>query len=264
MGSVVEKRIVHIEIASNMYLISIEQLDDEDAIHTIKRRIANQNSYLIVGKEKALLFDLALDVEGLYEYAKNLAKKDVMTVLSHGHFDHIFGLHFLKEVWMHKADEFLLKNGMPKFGGLPVVPCPILHFLNDKDEIELGERCVKVLYVPGHSPGSIVLLDKKTHILLSGDTVSRRVLMGASGKFDKDRFCESLEKLQQEEIDVIYSAHDEFPITQKHIDVMLGVLQGKFPVLQGKFYLSGIGFIPSYKYKKMEYIIFDEGESNEY
>lgn len=42
MGSVVEKRIVHIEIASNMYLISIEQLDDEDAIHTIKRRIANQ------------------------------------------------------------------------------------------------------------------------------------------------------------------------------------------------------------------------------
>lgn len=250
------KRIVHSEIASNLYLLSLEQLEQDSMM---KQRITSQNSYLIVGKERALLFDLTLDTEGLYEYAKKLSQKEVMTVLSHGHFDHIFGLCFLKEVWMHKNDEFLIRKGMPIFGGLPVSPCPILHFLDDRDVIELGERYIEVIHVPGHSPGSIVLLDKNTQILLSGDTVARRVLLGATGRFDKKELCNSLEKLQQEKFDVIYSAHDAISMSKKQLDVMLGVLKKQLPVLCEKFFLAGIGIVPSYRYKdEFECIIFNK------
>ena len=44
--------------------------------------------------------------------------------------------------------------------------------LNDGDMLDLGDRCLRVVHLPGHSPGSIALLDVGSdRSLFSGDVV---------------------------------------------------------------------------------------------
>ena len=53
--------------------------------------------------------------------------------------------------------------------------------LNDGDLIDLGDRCLRVIHLPGHSPGSIALLDVGSdRCLFSGD-----VVYDSGRKFDK-------------------------------------------------------------------------------
>lgn len=47
----------------------------------------------------------------------------------------------------------------------------ISTFLNDGDIVEIGEGKLKVLEVPGHSPGGIALYCEEDHFLLSGDSL---------------------------------------------------------------------------------------------
>ncbi|MGT2465803.1 MBL fold metallo-hydrolase [Mesorhizobium atlanticum] len=43
--------------------------------------------------------------------------------------------------------------------------------MEDGDVVDLGDRAFEVIHVPGHSPGSIMLYDRRDQILFSGDTV---------------------------------------------------------------------------------------------
>ena len=40
---------------------------------------------------------------------------------------------------------------------------------NDGDIIDLGGRRLEVIHIPGHSPGSIALLDRDNRVLFTGD-----------------------------------------------------------------------------------------------
>ena len=244
----ISENIFHAQIAKDTYLISSAALGPTEDGKSLAPGTATGNSYLIVGEEKALLFDLAVGEPGVYAYAENLAQKEVMTVLSHGHFDHVYHLNTLKEAWLHKADEFLLREGMPVIQAPPVKDCPPLHYLAEEDWISLGNRSLKVLHIPGHTPGSILLLDEKTGILFSGDTGARRLLLGVSGKVDLKEFCGRLEALKTMEFDVMYSAHDRCALPKKHIDLMLGVLRGTTPARYVEQDLPGIGTFSNQKY----------------
>ena len=48
-------------------------------------------SYLIIGEEKALLFDTAYGMGNLREFVEGITQKPVIVVNSHGHFDHTGG-----------------------------------------------------------------------------------------------------------------------------------------------------------------------------
>ena len=71
-------------------------------------------------------------------------------VLTHGHFDHVGGAwaHDGAAVMIHEADLPYVDHFFPDRG-------PIDRFVNEGDEIVPG---LMVLHVPGHSPGSVVLL----------------------------------------------------------------------------------------------------------
>ena len=244
----ISKNIFHTEIAKNTYLISTITVGPAGPGKSLEPGTPTPNSYLVVGDEKAVLFDLGMDEPGLYEYAQHLAQKEVMAVLSHGHFDHIFNLNTLQEAWIHKADAFLLREGMPILNAPPVNPCPTLHYLKHGDVIELGNRNLKVIHIPGHTPGSILLLDPATKILLSGDTGARRLLLGVSCEVNIQDLCEKLELLKQEDFEVMYSAHDRCALPKAHIDLMLGVLRDEIETSHVKADLPGIGTYINKKY----------------
>ena len=206
--------IVHREIAKDFW-----QLSSDTFPLSVEPGPASRNAYLVCGSQRALLFDLSLEEEGLFAYASRLAGLPVQLVLSHAHVDHIYHLSDQPEVWLHSDDVGLLRRG--SIFQKPVRPCPRLHFLRDSETIDLGNRELTVFHIPGHTDGSILLWDAKTGTLLSGDTVARRLLYGLHSFVPFPDFCRSIEKLKHLPIRKIYSAHDRCALPPEHISFMI-------------------------------------------
>ena len=56
----------------------------------------------------------------------------------------------------------------------------LILVMKDGDIIEIGERRLTVLHVPGHSPGGIALYDEQDHFVISGDSL----FQGSIGRTD--------------------------------------------------------------------------------
>lgn len=240
------ENLFHVCIGDGIYLIST----DQQGKSTLPGP-ATANSYLVVGNEKAMLFDLAVDDPALKEYAQNLADKPVTLTLSHGHYDHIYHLEQHLDAWLHEKDAPLLQGG--GVGLRKVKPCPNLHFLAEGDVIDLGDRKLDVIHIPGHTPGSILLLDRTSRILLSGDTGARRLLYGVTGHTPLDAFCADLKRLKEYEFDVMYSAHDRCALPKTHIDTMLDVIENQFREKSQQVTLEGVG----------NFLLYRSGEEKE-
>lgn len=101
---------------------------------------------------------------------------------THLHFDHLFGVNFVASQFglklkCHKDDEFLLEN-IPQqlmmfgFGSAINDFTPeIGTYLTESDTISFGNQKLKILHVPGHSPGSLVFYNEKAGCLFSGDVL---------------------------------------------------------------------------------------------
>jgi len=63
--------------------------------------------YLIVGKEKALLYDTCYGVAPLDPVVRTITNLPYEVVLSHGHIDHVNGAYQFPETWLHPADREL-------------------------------------------------------------------------------------------------------------------------------------------------------------
>ena len=59
--------------------------------------------YLVVGNERALLFDTAFGIGSLPGAIRKITDKPVTVVLSHGHTDHANGAYQFDEAWLHKV-----------------------------------------------------------------------------------------------------------------------------------------------------------------
>jgi Zn-dependent hydrolases, including glyoxylases len=118
---------------------------------------------------------------------------------THLHFDHIFGINMLASQFgltleCHRDDEFLLEN-IPeqlKLFGFPNTNVnykpEIGTYLNEGDVVTFGNQTLKLLHVPGHSPGSIVFYSETDRCMVSGDvlfhsSIGRTDLVG--GNYDE-------------------------------------------------------------------------------
>jgi hydroxyacylglutathione hydrolase len=117
---------------------------------------------------------------------------------THGHLDHIAASREVKEtlgaasgpkIALHKADEPLyqaLKKQGLMFQLQYDDPLPVDHFLEDEENIQIGDLKLSVIHNPGHSPGSISFRlheDSKLGVLetvLTGDTL----FQGSVGRTD--------------------------------------------------------------------------------
>ncbi|WP_412060604.1 MBL fold metallo-hydrolase [Rubrivirga sp. IMCC45206] len=113
-------------------------------------------------------------------------------LLTHGHLDHVFGCaHFQHRFpdaahggWqMHPADGPLLDNAVVQgemFGVRVDAPPPAAHDLAAGDEIALGDAVLRVLHVPGHSPGSVAFYSEADGLVIAGDAL----FQGSIGRTD--------------------------------------------------------------------------------
>jgi hydroxyacylglutathione hydrolase len=118
--------------------------------------------------------------------SKNL--KPVKLINTHCHFDHIFGIERCREKynleWEAHFNDFFLVEGAESqaamFGfSIPPVATPEKK-LDENQTVCFGNSCLKVIHVPGHSPGSICFYEEKSQILLTGDVL----FYGSIGRTD--------------------------------------------------------------------------------
>jgi glyoxylase-like metal-dependent hydrolase (beta-lactamase superfamily II) len=82
--------------------------------------------------------------------------------------------------------------------------------LAEGDDIDLGDRALRVLHLPGHSPGSIALWDEGAGALFTGDVIydNGMLLDELEGSSVAD-YRSSLERLLSLPVEVVYSGHGE-------------------------------------------------------
>lgn len=140
---------------------------------------------------------------------------------------------------MHPADEPLIRSGMLDLP--PVDPCPNIHPLQDGDILDLGDRSLEVINIPGHTDGSILLLDHRSRVLFSGDTCARRLLYGVWSSVSLNDFCNSLRRLYERDFDVIYSAHDRCALPKAYILHMIDMIRNELPHTTKSWFHPAIG-----------------------
>ncbi len=165
--------------------------------------------FLIVGNNRALLFDAGVEKAPVMELIRRITKLPVELCLSHSDHDHTANAGLFDSLYIHEAEiERYEKNGRPK--GQELKP------LREGFCFELGGRGLTVLHCPGHTPGSIALLDSKEGLIFPGDTLSHAsVFMFGDGRED-EAYLKTLERLEglyeEGDFGIIYPCHGECPL----------------------------------------------------
>jgi glyoxylase-like metal-dependent hydrolase (beta-lactamase superfamily II) len=158
------------------------------------------NTYLLSDKEgNCIIIDPACcspeEQAALKRHIEQNKLKPLWLINTHGHFDHVIGNAFVYNTWKptvaaHLDDLFLIRNAyrQGEVFGYPVPPPPAPDkFFEAGDELTMGDIKIKILHIPGHSPGSIVLhlpAEKQVFVgdVLFNGSIGRSDLPG--GDFD--------------------------------------------------------------------------------
>jgi glyoxylase-like metal-dependent hydrolase (beta-lactamase superfamily II) len=83
-------------------------------------------------------------------------------------------------------------------------PTEATGFVDEGDVIDLGDRSFVVLHTPGHTAGSICLLDDANGTIFSGDAIYVDARLGWE---DPEAFATSLIRLRDLDVRVVHSGH---------------------------------------------------------
>ena len=144
---------------------------------------------------------------------------------THADFDHIGGNAEFESFYMHPAEEENLRSTGSTGKIIPVV---------DGDILDLGGRKLKIIHIPGHTPGSIAVLDIDARVLISGDPIQEdgEVYMFGPQR-SMELYVKGLEHLMEHlgEFDEIWTAHVKMPLST---DIVRVLRDGALDVLAGK------------------------------
>ena len=203
-------------------------------------------SYLLTGEDSALLLDTGNGSGDLKAAVDGLTALPLRLVNSHADPDHLGCNGQFGPAYLHPAEFALYEQKMPGLAHLPLLDGAVL---------DLGGRKLRVLLIPGHTPGSIALLDETRRMLFSGDSVSASPIFMFGDRRSLAAFLSSMERLEGS-FDAVYPAHGPMPLEPSQIGrlkaccaaCMEGRVEGKeppFPVPAKVYELDGASFLLS-------------------
>ena len=172
------------------------------------------NTYIVTCEEtgETAVVDPSLPEEILVEKFEGKNVKYIL--LTHGHYDHIGGVNFVKEktgakVVIHKEEEEMLCDKNKNYGtdSAPIIADILVE---DGTELMLGNSKITVLHTPGHTKGGVCYIFPDDRVMFSGDTLFR-LTAGRTDLYGGDARTElmSLSKIAELEGDYqVYPGHD--------------------------------------------------------
>ena len=182
--------------------------------------------FLLTGTKRALLVDSGRSVRTERDIAAALTDLPLSLLNTHADMDHVGSNEQFEAFYMHPAEEPNFRRGGRGGEILPI---------EEGDVLDLGGRELEVIHLPGHTPGSIALLDRSARVLISGDPIQDgRIFM--FGRFrNMPDYIRSLEHLQawRDRFDEIWPSHASLPVSPDLIDKLhdgaQAVLAGTVP-----------------------------------
>lgn len=194
---------------------------------------------LFTGNHHALLLDTGFGFGNLKAAIQSVTSLPLIVVNTHGHLDHCNGNYQFTDspVYMNEKDWDMYRNNylptqrkstleqgrhkkidwnsdayaniLPKTldeDYYIYCDCKTPFPLNDGNVFELGGITLKVIEVPGHTPGSCALLHEETKILYIGDAANSHMVLSSNGSME--HYKKTLTKLQKLEFKHMLLSHE--------------------------------------------------------
>lgn len=175
--------------------------------------------FLLLGTDKALLIDTGMSGEDIKSIAEGMTELPISLINTHADVDHVGGNKYFEEAYMHPAELYNYKGKI-----IPVW---------DGDIINLGNREIKIIHTPGHTPGSIALYDIKYKALFSGDPIQDGSIFLFGPQREINAYKISLNRINdmKSDIDNIYPSHGSVPVST---DIIADLIKGTEDIINGK------------------------------
>ena len=188
-------------------------------------------SHLIIGQNKAILLDTGIGLFRIRPVVEQITDLPIIVINSHTHFDHVGGNWEFSNILA--IDTSYTKANMDGFQNNRIaqdftknsfcIDPPInadleniytkqweaSDYIKDGDTIDLGDRIIEILQVPGHTPDSLALLDRKERLLFTGDTYYDAELWLYVPETNIKNYQNSIDRLVtiETQVDYIFGAH---------------------------------------------------------
>ena len=210
---------------------SISQIDG----HTYRIDEEGVRFFLLEGTGKALLIDSGMMVHNAKEIAGTLTSLPLLLLNTHGDIDHVGSNEEFESFYMNDAEASNYYKVQKKKG--------IIIPLENGDILDLGDRKLEIITLPGHTPGSIGVLDASRGWLFSGDPVQDGSIFMFGVEREMHAYIRSLEKLEgyMDRFDLIFPSHGTCPLSPDYIprlkekakDVLEGKTKGELIRIHG-------------------------------
>lgn len=209
-------------------------------------RIIRNNVWHVRGGDRDLVIDTSVGVASVTEGLDGLLDRPVVCVATHIHYDHVGCIHEFDVRLMHPiaaAQMDPYQDAMPlrwssfppeavelashagyeigadaMIDALPRADFDIDAFhtqsvavtgtVDEGDVIDLGDRRLTVMHLPGHTPGSIGLWEEETGTLFSGDAVYDGPLIDNLPESDLAEYRRTMKRLRELPVSVVHAGHD--------------------------------------------------------
>jgi len=182
--------------------------------------------FLIEGTDYSVMLDTGFGTGELQDLVKELVPtKRHMLINTHADRDHTGKNTSFGPAHMHPGDFTRYHNAGREDTRVSA--------LWDGMSFDLGGLTLEVIYLPGHTPGSIALLDRENRVLFGGDTIlSKDIFMAGPGR-NMNAYLASMEKLKgmTDRFDLIYGSHHDLEVSPAIIPTLA---EGVALILKGE------------------------------
>ena len=154
------------------------------------------DAYLLIGTKHAALIDCLQNVTGLYDEIRKLTSLPIDVLITHGHGDHAGAS--TKEFAEAGCPIYMVSEDFAILSGRLDVKQEWFTDLKDGDSFDLGGYRLETIACGGHSPGSVVFLEREHQMLFSGDTIgSGHFWMQLPNCIPLSQFCTNLRRTER-------------------------------------------------------------------
>lgn len=224
----------------------VKKIDSKTYVISEPFHWEHTNMYYIIGEKRNILLDTGTGIYPLKDILLNIDNKPIDVVTSHVHWDHIGNHKEFNNIYVHECDSNWLENGIP----LPdfvireeVIKDVYKNMLPKEFNIEkydtyksknyssvsdghvfdLGNRKIKVIHTPGHSPGHICLFEEDRGYLFSGDILYKGTIYCHYPSTDPKLLNESIKRISNLKVKKVLPGHNLTPLGIEYISKIVKI-----------------------------------------